>query len=120
MQTPIDFGKEFLEDFYRQRDVEKSAAYFGEDVIWVSPTSIHHFMTHKEIEEYIAENVKGNPEPHKVDIISIKRAVTTGPVNNITYELNLIPREVENSLYLGEGWLVTVVNGFGIRHIGGT
>ena len=100
MQTPIDFGKEFLEDFYRQRDVEKSAAYFGEDVIWVSPTSIHHFMTHKEIEEYIAENIKGNPEPHKVDIISIKRAVTTGPVNNITYELNLIPREVENSLYL--------------------
>lgn len=27
---------------------------------------------------------------------------------------------VENSLYLGEGWLLTVVNGFGIRHIGGT
>ena len=98
--TPIDFGKSFLEDFYRQRDEEKSASYFGDDVVWVTPTAIRHFLSKQEIREFISASIRERQEPYKVDVVSIRKAAAGGPVSNITYEINLIPREVEKSLYL--------------------
>ena len=98
--TPIDFGKEYLENYYRWRKIEESAEFFAEDVIFVTPSRAYHFRSRSETRAFLEEQAAEEPENYQVDIVSIKRAQTSGNITEVIYELNLIPRELSDSVFL--------------------
>ena len=100
MATPIDFGKEYLDTFYRRRKAQDAAVYFAEDVVYVTPTRVFHFRSREETAAFLEQQVTEDPENYQVDIIAIKRAVTGTNTTEIVYELNLIPRDIARSIYL--------------------
>lgn len=98
MGTPIDFGKDFLQALYRERDLEKTLGFLADDIVWVTPDEILHLKSGKEIRDYLAASISEDPQPYHVDVASIKSAAVAGNTNTIAYDVNLIPRREQDAL----------------------
>ena len=44
MQTPIDFGKNFLNSFFSSRDPDLCLEDMAYDVVWITPKQMYHFL----------------------------------------------------------------------------
>lgn len=100
MDTPIDFGKNFLTALFRERDAGKAASYLADDIVYVTPDHILHLKTADEVLDHLKQTIAANREPFTVDVAAIKSAPVPGDTNTIVYDVNLIPREEENSVNL--------------------
>ena len=40
MLTPIDYGKNFLQTLYNERNADGAAGYLADDLVWVTPDEI--------------------------------------------------------------------------------
>lgn len=100
MQTPIDYGKQFITDYFSRKDAEEILAFLSDDIVWVTPDEILHLRTHKEILQYLEEQLKKDPVQYKVDVASIKSAPAGGDTNTVVYDVNLIPKDEDASLNL--------------------
>ena len=100
MQTPIDFGKQFIELFFNKRDAEGTLAQLADDLVWVTPDEIRHLKSRQEVLDFIREEIERDPKQYNVDIESIRSAPVMGDTNTIVYNVNLIPKHEENSVNL--------------------
>ena len=101
MQTPIDFGKQFLNNYFDTRSEEKCLEDLAHDLVWITPKQMYHFLTDKEVRDYLHDEITvKEPERRFVDIVSIKSAPSVTDISTVAYELNLVPREEEKSIHL--------------------
>lgn len=98
MQTPIDFGKNFIYNLYRLRDAEAASQALSDDIVWVTPDGIFHLKTKKEILDFINSLIGRDPQPFNVDVASIKSALVPGDTNTVVYDVNLIPKREQDSV----------------------
>ncbi len=98
--TAIDFGKEFLQALYYDRDVEKTASFLAGDLIWVTPEEVLHLKSNKAIRDYVAQSIASDQQPYNVDIAAIKSAPAVGDTNTVVYEVNLIPRREQDAFFI--------------------
>ena len=47
MQTPIDFGKNFLNNFFSSRDPDLCLEDLAYDLVWITPKQMYHFLSAK-------------------------------------------------------------------------
>ena len=100
MQTPIDFGKNFLNSFFSSRDPDLCLEDMAYDVVWITPKQMYHFLSAKEIHDFLQEEMTARPERHYVDIVSIKSSPSAADISTVAYEINLVPKEEEKAVYL--------------------
>lgn len=100
MQTPIDYGKEFLVEYFRQRNKEAVMGMLSEDLVWVTSGGLYHLRTKKETEEFLETEMKDHPAPCNVDVISIMSPPCSKETISVVYELNLIPADSAEGTYL--------------------
>ena len=100
MQTPIDFGKNFLNSFFSSRNPDLCLEDMAYDVVWITPKQMYHFLSAKEIRDFLQKEMTARPERHYVDIVSIKRSPSAADISTVAYEINLVPKEEEKAVYL--------------------
>ena len=100
MQTPIDFGKNFLNSFFSSRDPDLCLEDMAYDVVWITPKQMYHFLSAKEIRDFLQKEMTARPERHYVDIVSIKSSPSAADISTVAYEINLVPKEEEKAVYL--------------------
>ena len=100
MQTPIDFGKNFLNSFFSSRDPDLCLEDMAYDVVWITPKQMYHFLSAKEIRDFLQEEMAAKPERYYVDIVSIKSSPSAADISTVAYEINLVPKEEEKAVYL--------------------
>ncbi len=100
MQTPIDFGKNFLNNYYYARNMEACLEDLAYDLVWVTPEKTCHFLSAKEIHDFLQEELDAHPGRYYVDIVSIKSSPSVDNVATVAYEVNLVQGEGENALGL--------------------
>ena len=100
MQTPIDFGKNFLNSFFSSRDPELCLEDMAYDVVWITPKQMYHFLSAKEIRDFLQEEMAAKPERYSVDIVSIKSSPSAADISTVAYEINLVPKEEDKAVYL--------------------
>ena len=100
MQTPIDFGKNFLNSFFSSRNPDLCLEDMAYDVVWITPKQMYHFLSAKEIHDFLQEEMTARPERHYVDIVSIKSSPSAADISTVAYEINLVPKEEEKAVYL--------------------
>ena len=100
MQTPIDFGKNFLNSFFSSRNPDLCLEDMAYDVVWITPKQMYHFLSAKEIHDFLQEEMAARPERHYVDIVSIKSSPSAADISTVAYEINLVPKEEEKAVYL--------------------
>ena len=100
MQTPIDFGKNFLNSFFSSRDPDLCLEDMAYDVVWITPGQMLHFRTAKEIRDFLEQEMTAKPERYYVDIVSIKSSYSTSDISTVAYEINLVSKEEEKAVYL--------------------
>ncbi len=100
MQTPIDFGKDFIDSLFHQRDAKGALSYLADDVVWITPDEIRHLRTTEEIDNFIRDSIREDNRRYTVDIASIKSAPTSDHSSTIVYEVNLIPQGSDDSINL--------------------
>ena len=98
MLTPIDYGKNFLQTLYNERNAEGAAGYLADDLVWVTPDEIRHLKSREDILAFLRLSVQDDPELYNVDIASIKSAPGDGESNIVVYDVNLIPRREEDAV----------------------
>ncbi len=100
MQTPIDFGKEFLIKLFDQRDADACMAMLAGDLVWITPENLHHFLTEGAVLRFLRKQIAAEKEPRYVDLVSIKSSPSADNIMTVAYEVNLVSREDERPLYL--------------------
>ena len=100
MQTPIDFGKNFLNSFFSNRDPDLCLEDLAYDVVWITPGRMYHFLSAKEIRDFLQEEMTAKPERYYVDIVSIKSSPSAADISTVAYEINLVPKKEEKAVYL--------------------
>lgn len=100
MQTPIDFGKEFLYRLFDKRDVDACLEMLAGDLVWITPEDMHHFLSEGAVLKFLQKQIAGETEPRYVDLVSIKSSPGADNMITVAYEVNLVSREDERPLYL--------------------
>ena len=100
MQTPIDFGKNFLNSYFSLRDPDKCLEDLAYDVVWITPKQMHHFLTAVEIRSFLQEEMTARPARYYVDIVSIKSSPSAADISTVAYEVNLVSKEEDKAVYL--------------------
>ncbi len=100
MQTPIDFGKDFLNRLFDQRDADACKAMLAGDLVWITPESMHHFLSEGAVLKFLRKQIAAEEEARYVDLVSIKSSPSADNIMTVAYEINLISREDERPLYL--------------------
>ena len=100
MQTPIDFGKDFLNRLFDQKDADACLKMLAGDLVWITPEEMHHFLSEGAVLRFLRKQMKADSEAMYVDLISIKSSPSADNIMTVAYEINLVPREGEKPLYL--------------------
>ena len=100
MQTPIDFGKDFLNRLFDQRDADACKAMLAGDLVWITPESMHHFLSEGAVLKFLRKQIAAAEEARYVDLVSIKSSPSADNIMTVAYEVNLVSREDERPLYL--------------------
>ena len=100
MQTPIDFGKNFLNSFFSSRDPNLCIEDLAYDLVWITPKQMYHFLSAKEIHDFLQKEMAAKPERFYVDIVSIKSSPSAADISTVAYEINLVSKEEEKAVYL--------------------
>lgn len=100
MQTPIDFGKNFLNSYFSSRDPDLCLEDMAYDVVWITPKQMYHLLSAKEIRDFLQEEMTARPERYYVDIVSIKSSPSAADISTVAYEINLVPKEEDKAVYL--------------------
>ena len=100
MQTPIDFGKTFLNRLFYEGNIDAAADAAAEDLLWTGDDRSLHIRTRQELEKMLELLAVRIREPHYVDIAAIKSQLCPDNTVLVTYELSLVPENVSRTLVL--------------------
>ena len=82
------------------RDPDQSLEDLAYDVVWITPKQMYHFLSAKEIRDFLQEEMTAKPERYYVDIVSIKSSPSAADISTVAYEINLVSKEEEKAVYL--------------------
>lgn len=91
MQTPIEFGKNFLIEFYTKRDIPECMASLAEDVIWIMPETAAHLRGQKEAFAFLKQRLDADPERYYVDVSDILSDPASDTIRTVCYQTALVP-----------------------------
>lgn len=100
MQTPIDFGKKFLNRYFDQKEEDACLEMLAEDLVWITPEDMHHFLSRGAVLKFLRKSMEEDSGSKYVDLISIKSSPSADNIMTVAYEVNLVSREDERPLYL--------------------
>lgn len=102
MQTPIDFGKDFLNKLFDERDADACLKMLAGDLVWITPEDMHHFLTKGEVLSFLKKKAAEEAGTRFVDISSIRSSPSADEIMTVAYEVNLVSKEDEKArpLYL--------------------
>lgn len=100
MQSAIDFGKDFLTQYFNKKDADATCSFLADDIIWITPNEIRHLKSVRSIREFLREALEEDPKAYNVDVASIRSAPGLEPVSVTAYDINLIPKHEESSVNL--------------------
>ena len=100
MLTPIDFGKNFLNRYFDQKDEDACLEMLAEDLVWITPEDMHHFLSRGAVLKFLRKSLEEDSGSKYVDLISIKSSPSADNIMTVAYEVNLVSREDERPLYL--------------------
>ncbi len=100
MQSAIDFGKDFLTQYFNKKDADATCTFLSDDIIWITPNEIRHLKSIRSIREFLREALEEDPKAYNVDVASIRSAPGLEPVSVTAYDVNLIPKHEESSVNL--------------------
>ena len=89
-----------MNSFFSMRDPDLCLEDMAYDVVWITPRQMYHFLSAKEIHDFLQEEMTARPERHYVDIVSIKSSPSAADISTVAYEINLVPKEEEKAVYL--------------------
>ena len=89
-----------MNSFFSMRDPDLCLEDMAYDVVWITPKQMYHFLSAKEIHDFLQEEMTARPERHYVDIVSIKSSPSAADISTVAYEINLVPKEEEKAVYL--------------------
>ena len=93
MQTPIEFGKSFLNAYYRNQDATQALAFLAEDVIWVTPDEVFHLREQSQIYDFLKKTIEERKEPYYVDVADICADNVSEEIRSVTYSGGLVPKD---------------------------
>ena len=82
------------------KDPDQCLEDLAYDVVWITPKQMYHFLSAKEIRDFLQEEMAAKPERYYVDIVSIKSSPSAADISTVAYEINLVPKEEEKATYL--------------------
>ena len=100
MQTPIDFGKDFLNRFYDLRDADGCLQMLAGDLVWITPEDMHHFLSEGAVLKFLRRQISADAQARYVDIASMKSSPSAENIMTVAYEVNLVSGEDERPLHL--------------------
>ena len=102
MQTPIDFGKDFLSKLFDERDADACLKMLAGDLVWITPEDMYHFLTKGEVLSFLKKRAAEEAGTRFVDISSIRSSPSADEIMTVAYEVNLVSKEDEKArpLYL--------------------
>ena len=74
MQTPIDFGKDFLNRLFDQRDADACKAMLAGDLVWITPESMHHFLSEGAVLKFLRKQIAA-AEALAGEVVSMARTL---------------------------------------------
>ena len=89
-----------MNSFFSMRDPDLCLEDMAYDVVWITPKQMYHFLSAKEIHDFLQEEMTARPERHYVDIVSIKSSPSAADISTVAYEINLVTKEEEKAVYL--------------------
>ena len=98
MQSAIDFGKEFLTQYFNKRDAAATAAFLADDIIWITPNEIQHFKSARAIHDFLVSSVEDDPNAYNVDYAATFSVPNLDTANIIVFDVNLISKHKETSV----------------------
>ena len=69
-------------------------------MVWISPDRMEHFLSAKEIRDFLADEMQRDPARRTVDILSIKSAPSGDRVCTVAFEVNLVPKDGQETVNL--------------------
>ena len=100
MLSAIDYGKEFLTQYFNKRDIDAAAALLADDVIWITPDEIRHLRSRKSIRDFIVSAIEEDPDSCSVDVAATLSVPNLGEAYIAVYDVNIIPKGKENAANL--------------------
>ena len=100
MLSAIDYGKEFLIQYFNKRDINAAAALLADDVIWITPDEIRHLRSRKSIRDFIVSALEDDPASYSVDVAATLSVPSLGDANIAVYDINIIPKGKESAVNL--------------------
>lgn len=91
MQTPIEFGKNFLIELYTKRDIPECMASLADDVIWIMPETAVHLRGQKEAFAFLKQRLDADPERYYVDVSDILSDPASDTIRTVSYQTALVP-----------------------------
>ena len=91
MQTPIEFGKNFLIELYTKRDIPECMASLADDVIWIMPETAVHLRGQKEAFAFLKQRLDADPERYYVDVSDILSDPASDTIRTVCYQTALVP-----------------------------
>ena len=98
MQSAIDFGKNFLTQYFTKKDADATSAFLSDDIIWITPNEIRHLKNVRSIREFLRESLQEDPKAYTVDIAALHSAPGLEPITVTVFDVNLIPKHEESSV----------------------
>ena len=100
MLSAIDYGKEFLTQYFNKRDIDATAALLADDVIWITPDEIRHLRSRRSIRDFIVSAMEEDPDSCSVDVAATLSVPSLGDAYVAVYDVNIIPKGKENAANL--------------------
>lgn len=89
-----------MNNFFDRRDRQACLEEMAEDMVWITPSQMYHFLSREEERVFLNQTIGGGRAPRYVDILSIKSSPSADGVSTVAYEVNLVNDSQEHSVYL--------------------
>ncbi|MCI2048906.1 MAG: ATP-binding protein [Lachnospiraceae bacterium] len=106
MQTPIEFGKNFLVQYYTKRDIAESMACLSDEIIWIMPEKGYHLRGQKEIFAFLKGRIDTDPEKWYVDVARVMSDPSSDTTRTVLFELALVPLDPSRTRYVQASMVV--------------
>lgn len=97
MLSAIDYGKEFLTQYFNKRDIDAAAALLADDVIWITPDEIRHLRSRKSVRDFIVSALEEDADSYSVDVAATLSVPSLGEAYIAVYDVNIIPKGRESA-----------------------
>lgn len=106
MPTPIESAKNFMIDFFTNRDAKACVAYMANAVVFVTARNSYHLQGPAEVQKFLEEQEEALPEPFYVDVAGIQSEAVSETDRIVNYDLALVPVDPVRTVYCRASFVI--------------